>query len=339
MALAWWSFGRSGWLALLLCVLAVACQQSEDLGSLCPGGSCADQVEPLSEELQVFARQAEAVLCGAAAESCCDSIGLAFDDDSCRVQAGIEQILRRATFNSSEAMDECLQRLEDGVADCSIDDIVLHYFHVCNGLLAGTQGFAGECSVSLECDSEGEGQLLRCDNGHCLPVIEHERFRAAEGERCAWSCELSDQGGGTCTRLATTECDAARPGTCVDSCHWDEGLYCSTEQRCAPTVELAEPCTDSGPCGHDAFCQEGVCAPSASEGEPCEPDATYACVGGTFCGSDRVCVPLLQEGDACEPEDACAPNNEARYFVGCVDGRCTREDLPGTAARELCVPR
>lgn len=176
-------------------------------------------------------------------------------------------------------------------------------------------------------------QGLICVGGTCeQPCSGPTTGPLGEGETCREGTRVT----GVCEEELIChpergEC-VARPGegeACVSN-QCAEGLWCDTssgQRTCRPTQPAGTDCTTPLECMSRA-CEEGTCAATPEEGEPCATGTGRSCAGGLAC-VDATCVQPPGEGEACL-DSASTPTTQCAGELVCSGRLCsTHPDAPG----------
>ncbi|MFO0608769.1 MAG: dickkopf-related protein [Polyangiales bacterium] len=178
---------------------------------------------------------------------------------------------------------------------------------------AGMGSCAGTCDGSSRTACAYPGSSVECRAASCADGVATNRG----------TCD----GAGLCSNATTTQC---RPYTCdgnqcrsscTTAADCVDGNRCEMG-RCVPRAGLGTPCSNSGQCGADAVCSDGVCCNRACDGV-CESCALPATAG--------VCTPLpanTQVSDAGVP-GVCICNGSS--------GNCAAQDA-GPPPDDASVP-
>lgn len=191
----------------------------------------------------------------------------------------------------------------------------------------------GVCADGFLCDSEGvcvtgeQGDNCVSERDCQLPLA------CVEG-----ACGAPRGPDEPCT--ADTDChpglacvsDSCAPvlAPCIDPSACGDNAACVASQArvCEPLSQLGQPCTNSGDCMPDGWCEAGTCAARPGAGAPC--------ADGVYCGEGLACVFATGECDDM-PEDGepCALGEMGPFVCGeeqaCVSGLCAPVPSEGEA--------
>lgn len=279
------------WLAALA-ALPVGCSSA--------GGQSAE-VEQVSQAL--FPERFAEIWCQAVAP-CCLREAIDHDSAACRAQARakieslFESRLRADTTYGPAAGARCLQRLEQTLSRCEIEDAS----NACSLVFVGPAADGSPCSQSSACQSGycalGEVGL----SGVCAQASYRAPKHGKRGEPCVGSCGVPGSFQCPSSLLPNSE------GT-ITYCYAEDGLYCAFDSEaidalsCQPYAVIGERCGDLS-CIPGAWCAAGTCAAQQASG-PCA-DSSERCNADSYCDLDQSCQAKKANRDACFSGEECA---------------------------------
>lgn len=206
---------------------------------------------------------------------CCQKAGYVYNDAECMsVQLPailFEGLPKHAKFNAQQA-GVCVQDTATIARSCDrskapFDDLATS----CNSVFTGTQPPGAACQTSLDC-AEPSGGTAFCHAGLCVTVT-----RATAGAPCVQTC--NDNGSFNDRGLFCF--DKSGPATSGGAaCFLSDGLYCSSQSRCAPLPGVGQNCSADSGCSIGAYCSSGVCRQAVPIGGDCGLDE---CVADATC--------------------------------------------------------
>ena len=272
---------------------------------------------------------------------------LFFSDGSTRTVAGLNACV--ATWKTLSCADyaqgvapNCISPGTRAVGEACV------FPSQCSGLACSAHMTCGTCGVTAApggaCDESTQcpgGQ--DCDAGLCVNGKDVSN-RGMLGASCdpAHPCGAdSDCSGGVCTALPAAGAACSPEGSCA------QGVFCDDQtQQCRVPPNAGQPClTYLGNmlCAEQAYCVNGNCVALPGPGQPCTPSGACApdswcqnpgtapvcrargstpdcesdgqCAPGSIC-SDKLCKPLVAFHAACDADHVCSAQ------ASCSNGRC-----------------
>lgn len=190
-----------------------------------------------------------------------------------------------------------------------------------------------------------------CDGtADCLPglALYCERYTPEGEQRPRPICALRTPENGMCHRrnfgcqpgLVCVEDTCRQRGgvgsACVTSGDCDLATWCDVDARCAPFIQLGEPCNPRAPgCEPGLVCTDEVCSERAPPGDGCRHAGD--CAVGQYCdrfdesGHEReeaICAARLLEGTPCDAREVSICNASV-----CLEGRCVADQPEEGACR------
>lgn len=287
--------------------------------------------------------------------------------ESCRAVAGGARCFVDGTSGGACRADGS-PRCDDGLRCASNDLTGLRCLPLQGEGRACSPASPTDCDPTTDCvpAPDGGGRCVRlgaagarctptspgdCDPGlACVPAEGSSATRCGAPLRAGQLCGaalVSCEAGARCAEVSTPgsspRCvlDGAAGGWCrggATPC--DEGLSCSSELRCLPTLAEGAPCTATGPgaCATGLRC-EGTCRREGTVGGFCRPTATPCDEGGTCLFTDPLasqCVRVIPRGESCAASTAFAVCAEGSSCAAGPDrvARC----MPYGSAGTSCAP-
>lgn len=181
---------------------------------------------------------------------------------------------------------------------------------VCQTVFKGKAFQGAKCTMNVECASDfcffgTDNCPGMCKNRKPLGAACTDNDKCVAGSVCF---------GGQCVADVPKGVGAGcSPLTCLD------GLYCDSNDTCAPLGKLGAACDIVGSCEVGLHCIDngtgGVCKTMPKKGEPCAPDpwsdASTLCAQGLVCFNDGIsadvgtCIEKVAIGSPCVNSSAC----------------------------------
>jgi hypothetical protein len=198
-----------------------------------------------------------------------------------------------------------------------------------------SEGAAGECANTGECDGDGACQIRGSEYqcGHaCVGEQVVARYCSGDGIGAAFCTEQTDSPENCDGFLVCDSNIGECPVTCLLNSECMTGYYCTDDNACRREKDNGVACKEKSECASN-FCTDGVCCNNACDG------TCVSCVSGVCtnyakgidpedecqecraCNGAGACAVLL---DNPAPDGDCSDDAPCMHTGQCIDGVCER---------------